>query len=70
MKIIAMIPARMGSQRVKQKNIRLLNGKPLISHIVDTAVKSQVFAHAKVGSFLSGGIDSSLITAMMAFMLI
>lgn len=50
MKIIAMIPARMGSQRVKQKNIRLLNGKPLISHIVDTAVKSQVFDEIYINS--------------------
>ena len=45
-----MIPARMGSQRVKQKNIRLLNGKPLISHIVDTAVKSQVFDEIYINS--------------------
>jgi CMP-N-acetylneuraminic acid synthetase/quercetin dioxygenase-like cupin family protein len=50
MKIIAMIPARMGSQRIKQKNIRLLNGKPLISHIVDTAVKSQVFDEIYINS--------------------
>ena len=50
MKIIAMIPARMGSQRVKQKNIRLLNGKPLISHIVDTAVKSKVFDEIYINS--------------------
>ena len=50
MKIIAMIPARMGSQRVKQKNIRLLNGKPLISHIVDTAVKSGVFDEIYINS--------------------
>jgi CMP-N-acetylneuraminic acid synthetase/quercetin dioxygenase-like cupin family protein len=50
MKIIAMIPARMGSQRVKQKNIRLLNGKPLISHIVDTAVKSQAFDEIYINS--------------------
>ena len=34
--------------------------------LIFSSVKSQVFAHAKVGSFLSGGIDSSLITAMMA----
>ena len=50
MKIIAMIPARMGSQRVKQKNIRLLNGKPLINHIVETAIKSQVFDEIYINS--------------------
>lgn len=42
-KIIAMIPARLGSQRVPKKNIRLLNGKPLISYVIETAIKSDVF---------------------------
>jgi len=50
MKIIAMIPARMGSQRVKQKNIRPLNGKPLISHIVETAVLSDIFDEVYINS--------------------
>ncbi len=50
MKIIAMIPARMGSQRVKQKNIRPLNGKPLIGHIIDTAVLSGVFDDIYINS--------------------
>lgn len=45
-----MIPARMGSQRVKQKNIRLLNGKPLIGHIIDTAVLSGVFDEIYINS--------------------
>jgi CMP-N-acetylneuraminic acid synthetase len=30
MKIIALIPARSGSKRVKNKNIRLLEGQPLL----------------------------------------
>ena len=29
MKIVAMIPARIGSERLKYKNLALLNGKPL-----------------------------------------
>lgn len=37
MKIVAMIPARIGSKRVPQKNLRLLNEKPLIQYIIDTA---------------------------------
>ena len=45
-----MIPVRLGSQRVKKKNIRPLNGKPLISHIVDTAVKSGVFDEIYINS--------------------
>jgi CMP-N-acetylneuraminic acid synthetase len=32
MKLIAMIPARLGSKRVLKKNLRLLNGRPLISY--------------------------------------
>ena len=35
-----MIPARIGSQRVKKKNLRLLNGKPLISYTINSAIKS------------------------------
>ena len=30
MKIVAMIPARLGSTRVKNKNIRYLGKKPLV----------------------------------------
>lgn len=36
-KIIAMIPARLGSQRVSKKNLRLIDGKPLIAYSVETA---------------------------------
>ena len=42
-KIIAMIPARLGSQRVPKKNIRLLNGKPLISYVIETVLKTGIF---------------------------
>lgn len=45
-----MIPARMGSQRIKQKNIRPLNGKPLIGHIINTAVLSGVFDEIYINS--------------------
>lgn len=38
-KVIAMIPARYGSKRVKKKNLRLINGKPLISYVIDTLKK-------------------------------
>ena len=31
------IPARSGSERVKNKNIKLLNGKPLIEYTIDQA---------------------------------
>jgi CMP-N-acetylneuraminic acid synthetase/quercetin dioxygenase-like cupin family protein len=43
MKIVAMIPARLGSKRVVKKNLRLLNGKPLISYIIESAINSNAF---------------------------
>lgn len=40
---IAVIPARGGSQRIPQKNIKLLNGKPLIAYSIQTALESGLF---------------------------
>ena len=37
-KTIVLIPARKGSKRVKDKNIRLLDGKPLISRTIENAL--------------------------------
>lgn len=42
-KRVAVIPARGGSQRIPRKNIRLLNGKPLIAYSIETALSSQLF---------------------------
>lgn len=41
MKILGFIPARSGSKRIPQKNIKLLNGKPLISYAIETAKKAK-----------------------------
>ena len=49
-KIIAMIPARMGSKRIPRKNIRLLGGKPLVQYVVDAAKDSGVFDEIWVNS--------------------
>lgn len=40
-KILAFVPARIGSKRVKEKNIQMLDGKPLFMHSVDIAKKSK-----------------------------
>ncbi|MEX0764801.1 MAG: acylneuraminate cytidylyltransferase family protein [Nitrosopumilaceae archaeon] len=40
--IISIIPARSGSTRVKDKNIRLLGGRPLISYTIKSSLKSEV----------------------------
>ncbi len=50
MKITAMIPARLGSQRILKKNIRLINGKPLIAYIVEAAIESNIFDEIYINS--------------------
>ena len=50
MKIVAMIPARMSSKRIKKKNIRLINGKPLISYVIESAKKADCFDEIWVNS--------------------
>lgn len=39
MKILAIIPARGGSKGIPRKNIRLMNGKPLIYYAINNALK-------------------------------
>jgi len=43
MRSIAFIPARSGSKRVPDKNIKLLNGVPLIGYSICAAIQSKVF---------------------------
>ncbi|NMA73273.1 MAG: acylneuraminate cytidylyltransferase family protein [Bacteroidales bacterium] len=43
MKNLAIIPARSGSKGVKDKNIKLLNGKPLLAYTIEVAKESKVF---------------------------
>lgn len=41
--ILAIIPARSGSQRIPNKNIKLFNGKPLICYTIEQASESKLF---------------------------
>lgn len=50
MKLVAMIPARLGSKRVKNKNLRLIGGKPLISYVIESAIKSDIFDEIFINS--------------------
>lgn len=43
MKRIAIIPARSGSKGLRDKNIKELNGKPLIAYSIEAAIKSGKF---------------------------
>ncbi|MBM3251191.1 MAG: hypothetical protein FJZ11_00215 [Candidatus Omnitrophica bacterium] len=42
-KVIAMVPAKIGSKRLAMKNLALLDGEPLIYYAVQAAKKSRVF---------------------------
>ena len=42
-KTLAVIPARGGSKRIPDKNIKLFYGKPMVGYIIDAAQKSGVF---------------------------
>ena len=48
--VFAMIPARMGSQRLKEKNLCKLNGIPLISHAIRKCIQAGCFSEIWVNS--------------------
>ena len=43
MKTVAIIPARGGSKRIPGKNIKDFLGKPIISYVIQTAIRSKIF---------------------------
>lgn len=49
-KIIGEIPARYGSKRVRNKNVRSLNGKPLICYSIDAAKQSKLLSEIYVNT--------------------
>jgi len=50
MKNIAIIPARSGSKGLKDKNIRLLHGKPLMAYSIEAALDSGIFDEVMVST--------------------
>ena len=50
MKNIAIIPARSGTKSLKDKNIKMLNGKPLLEYSIRAAVDSGMFAQVHVST--------------------
>lgn len=50
MKNIAIIPARSGSKGLKDKNIKELNGKPLLAYSIEAAISSGLFEEVMVST--------------------
>lgn len=50
MKNLAIIPARSGSKGLKDKNIKLLNGKPLLAFSIEAAKNSGIFEEIYVST--------------------
>jgi CMP-N-acetylneuraminic acid synthetase len=50
MKILAIIPARGGSKGVPGKNIKLLNGKPLLAYTSEIAMQSKMLSEVMVST--------------------
>ena len=44
MKILAVIPARAGSKGIPNKNIRILNGRPMIFYSINNALNSELIS--------------------------
>ena len=49
-KCICIIPARSGSKRIKNKNIKLFFGKPIIYYSIKAAIKSKCFSDVFVST--------------------
>ena len=48
--LVAVIPARSGSKRVKDKNIKFLNGHPLIAYSISSAIEANIFERVLVAT--------------------
>ncbi|RRD61422.1 pseudaminic acid cytidylyltransferase [Tannerella forsythia] len=50
MKNIAIIPARGGSKRIPQKNIKYFGGRPIITYSIEAAIQSELFSEVMVST--------------------
>lgn len=50
MRVVAMVPARVGSERLRMKNLALLDGRPLISYAIEAAKGSGTFDQVVLNS--------------------
>ena len=74
MKILTMIPARMGSNRIKKKNLRILGDIPLIEHIIrsakDSYYTSEIFINSGLHIFgeMISDMDISLLKTRAGYL--
>jgi CMP-N,N'-diacetyllegionaminic acid synthase len=52
--IVGLIPARSGSKRIPDKNVRLLAGHPLIAYTIHSALQSKIFTDIIVSTDSAG----------------
>ena len=57
LKTLAIIPARSGSKGIKNKNIKKLNGKPLINCTIETCLKTKLINYVVVSSDSNNYLD-------------
>lgn len=50
MNVLAIIPARSKSKGLKNKNIKLINGKPLLAYTIQSAIESNIFSNIVVST--------------------
>lgn len=50
MKPICFIAARAGSKTIPNKNIKIIDGKPLIAYTIESAINSKLFEHIVVST--------------------
>ena len=50
MNIVAIIPARLGSKEIKNKNLKKFKGKSLVKRSIEEAIKSKKFSKVIVTS--------------------
>ena len=55
MRVACVIPCRAGSRRVPGKNTKPLNGKPLLSHVLEAATASGCFGGRRGGRVADSG---------------
>lgn len=56
-KIVLHIPAREGSKRVLRKNLREMNGKPMISYVIEAALTAHITENCYVNTDSEGIIE-------------